>query len=65
MAEETMRVAVIGLGGFAQAHHRALDALEDAGECRVICTCDPNLDQFQEAMKNLRFAERGIEVYTD
>lgn len=57
------RVAVIGMGGFARDHHRALQQLESTGECRVVGACDPQLERFgpeQEA-----FTARGVPVFSD
>jgi predicted dehydrogenase len=60
-----IRLAVIGMGGFAAEHHRVAHALEKQGECRVICACDPRPDAFQDAMERWEFASRGIQVHTD
>ncbi len=38
-----IRVAIAGLGGFAQSHHRAIRALEAEGLCQLVATCDPFL----------------------
>jgi predicted dehydrogenase len=60
-----IRLAIIGMGGFAGEHHRVAHALEKQGECRVICACDPNPAGFQEAMEQWEFGARGIPVYAD
>jgi predicted dehydrogenase len=65
MNHPPVRLGIIGLGGFAGAHHQAAHALEKQGECRVICACDPFPDAFQEARERLEFPTRGIPVYTD
>ncbi|NLO74217.1 MAG: Gfo/Idh/MocA family oxidoreductase [candidate division WS1 bacterium] len=62
---EPLKVAVIGMGGFAQTHHDTVLALEEEGECRLVCTCDPEMAGFTERQAQLRFAERGVQVYTD
>jgi len=36
-----LRVAVIGTGGCAVSHHRALLQLEQLGRCTLVATCDP------------------------
>ncbi|MGE5550136.1 MAG: Gfo/Idh/MocA family protein [Bacteroidota bacterium] len=64
-ANEPLRVGIIGLGGFAGAHHEAVRALEDAGACRLVCTCDPRLDAFYERRRELNFAERKVRVFPD
>ena len=65
MTDSRPAVAIIGMGGFAREHHRAIYALEQAGECRLICACDPAPDAFAADRKALRFDERGIVVYAD
>ncbi len=62
---QPIRMAIIGMGGFAGEHHRSAHALETQGECRVICACDPHPDAFQTARKGWEFTGRGIPVYTD
>jgi predicted dehydrogenase len=63
--QQSIRVAVTGLGGFAGSHHHALAALEAAGECRVVATCDPNYARMGEAIQAHRLTERGVKVYPD
>jgi len=65
MTPQVPRVAIIGLGGFAHAHHRALHALEEAGECRVVGACDPAPDDFGTVTEGLKFRERDITPCTD
>jgi predicted dehydrogenase len=60
-----LRVAVIGMGGFAASHHRALLSLEEAGACRVVGTCDPFPGNFAAQQAEWRFAERGVRVFDD
>lgn len=60
------RLAIIGMGGFAGAHHRAVRDLEARGWVRLVCTCDPEPDRFPELGQDL--AQRGVDVsreYTD
>ena len=65
MTTDPLRVGVIGMGGFAGAHHRALRGLEAARECRVVCACDPNHDGFRSEREALDFAGRSVQVYPD
>jgi predicted dehydrogenase len=60
-----MRVAIIGMGGFAGTHHDVVAALEASGEYRLIAACDPAMDKFAERQQTLRFAERGVRLFTD
>ncbi len=58
-----VRVAIIGLGGFAQIHHRAILALEREGICRLVAACDPQPDAFADVQAQLEFEARGVTVY--
>lgn len=60
-----MRVGIIGMGGFAQAHHRAMAALEPRGTGRLVCTCDPNPAAFAQLAEELAFAKRGVRVFSN
>ncbi|HVU35984.1 MAG TPA: Gfo/Idh/MocA family oxidoreductase [Opitutaceae bacterium] len=60
-----VRIAVIGMGGFAASHHQAIARLEERGHARLVCTCDPNMAAFVGEQTNWRFANRGVAVFTD
>ncbi len=60
-----LNVAVIGMGGFAGEHQRAIRDLEAAGECRQVCACDPRHHEFQDRMVRWEFARRGVAIYAD
>lgn len=60
-----IRVGIIGLGGYAGAHHDSLVRLEARQEARLVCTCDPRIDAFASQMAALRFADRGVRVFSD
>jgi predicted dehydrogenase len=62
-ARRPLRVGVIGMGGFAGEHHAAIQQLERAGECQLVCTCDPNPAAFSEKMNGWQFAKRGVLVF--
>ena len=62
---DPIRIGIIGMGGFAGQHHDAVATLEAAGECRLVCTCDPAMDSFAERQQDLRFAERGVRLFTE
>lgn len=61
----SLRVGIIGMGGFAGAHHDFVSGLEDEGRCRLVCTCDPERDAFADRARELRFEERGVEFMDD
>ena len=65
MSYSPLNVAVIGLGGFAASHHRALLSLENDGLCRVVATCDPFPVNFAQEQRDYQFAERGVRVFDD
>lgn len=60
-----VRVAIIGLGGFAQLHHRTIFALEREGLCRLAAACDPAADQFGDFCVEMEFVRRNIAVHKD
>jgi predicted dehydrogenase len=60
-----VRTAVIGLGGYAGAHHHALVKLEASGDSRLVAACDPHPARFVDAIGRWRFAERGVPVFAD
>lgn len=58
-----IRVGIIGLGGFAGSHHKALLVLEQKGESILVCTCDPQPEAFDEQRKEWQFDRRKVAVY--
>jgi predicted dehydrogenase len=60
-----VRIGIIGLGGYAGAHHHAVAELEARGEARLICTCDPQLGQFATQQEKWSFPRRGVRVFDD
>lgn len=64
-ALKPLRIGIIGLGGFAGAHHDAIARLEKAGEAKLICTCDPDLKMFDARREALQFAERGVRIFSE
>lgn len=63
MNDIPLKTAVIGIGGFAGAHHTALHGLDQAGKTRVVATCDPLADELKERCARHLFKERGIHIY--
>ncbi len=60
-----VRIAIIGMGGFAGSHHNAVTRLEERGHAKLVCTCDPNPGAFVKEQDDWRLAERGVQVFTD
>lgn len=60
-----LRVGIIGLGGYAGAHHETLLKLETLGHARLVCTCDPRADTFAQQQETLGFDRRGVRVFAD
>ncbi len=58
-----LRVGIIGMGGFAGIHHATIHTLEQAGWCKLVCTCDPNPAAFVERMQGWDFPHRDVNVY--
>lgn len=65
MSSQPIRIAIVGMGGFAVAHHKALLALEAAGDARLVATCDPRSDEMIAAQPQLGLAARGVAVHRD
>lgn len=64
-ANQPVRLAIIGLGGYAGAHHAAALRLEAEGTARLVATCDPALDSFGARCVELNFARRGVATFRD
>ena len=60
-----IRIGIVGMGGFAGSHHATIVRLEERAHVRLICTCDPNPERFTTEQQHWRFAERGVQVFTD
>lgn len=60
-----IRIAIVGMGGFAGSHHHAILRLEERGHAKLIATCDPQAALFAGEQQNWRFAARGVRVFDD
>ncbi|MEO5960438.1 MAG: Gfo/Idh/MocA family oxidoreductase, partial [Opitutaceae bacterium] len=60
-----IRIAIIGMGGFAGSHHNAVARLEERGHAKLVATCDPNLPAFVGQQQAWRLAARGVQVFED
>lgn len=60
-----VRVAIIGMGGFAGSHHHTVQRLEERGEARLVCTCDPLAANFGVQQGLWQFPARGVRVFDD
>lgn len=60
-----LRIGIIGMGGYAGVHHNVVANLESSGEYRLVCACDPKMDEFTDRRQALRFSERGVRVFND
>lgn len=60
-----VRIAIIGMGGFAGSHHHTVLRLEERGHARLVCTCDPQPQAFLKEQEAWRFAARGVQVFSD
>lgn len=63
--KQPLRIGIIGMGGFAGSHHSTVARLEERGQARLVCTCDPEPDRFRPMRSSLRFIERGVSVFGD
>ena len=60
-----IRIAIVGLGGFAGSHHNAVLRLEERGHAKLVATCDPRADSFAKERETLGFAARRVSVFPD
>lgn len=60
-----LRIGIVGMGGFAGWHHQAVARLEERGEARLICTCDPQATAFAVQQQTWQLAQRGVRVFAD
>jgi predicted dehydrogenase len=60
-----VRIGIIGMGGFAGSHHAAVAKLEERGQAKLVCTCDPRLEFFAVEQQTWKFAPRGVSVFHD
>ncbi|MCM8759383.1 MAG: Gfo/Idh/MocA family oxidoreductase [Candidatus Omnitrophica bacterium] len=65
MNKHPLNVAIIGMGGFAGAHHRAVFELEKKNILKLCCTCDIDLKFFKAFMHELKMEERNVKVFNN
>lgn len=62
---KVIHLGIIGMGGFAGSHHDAVKRLEEQGECRLICACDPNPAGFEDRIREWDLPGRGVAIFDD
>ncbi|MEI6033060.1 MAG: Gfo/Idh/MocA family oxidoreductase [Verrucomicrobiae bacterium] len=60
-----VRVAIIGMCGWAAQHHRAIRVLEAEGLCILVATSDKFPENCAAQIEALEFASRGVKVFSD
>jgi predicted dehydrogenase len=60
-----IRIGIVGMGGFAGWHHNTVAKLEERGQARLICTCDPQAPAFAAQQEAWKFGARGVSVFPD
>lgn len=65
LSKNPVSMAIIGMGGFAGAHHNAVLKLEADGEAKLLATCDPTPAAFLAQRSEWKFEERGVRVFDD
>ncbi len=63
--DSPIRIGIVGLGGFALAHHDAVQALEKEGLCRLVCTTDHGASREPERVGALLLSERKVKIFSD
>jgi predicted dehydrogenase len=62
---DPIRVGIVGMSGYAAAHHEALLKLEEKRQVRVVATCDPARDALASRHPHWRLRERGVYLLSD
>lgn len=65
MKKFPLNTAIIGMGGFASAHHNAVYELEKSGILKLLCTCDIEIEKFQQMIERLKMKERNVEIFSN
>ena len=60
-----IRIGIVGMGGFAGWHHNTVAKLEERGQARLICTCDPAAATFAAQQADRKLNARGVSVFPD
>lgn len=64
VSDEPLRIAIVGLSGFAAAHHRAVRDLEAEGRsCILTACCIPPGGESDELAAELELEARGVHIY--
>ncbi len=53
------------MGGFAASHHGTVAQLEERGEAKLVCTCDPRAEEFATQQQLWGLPARGVQVFSD
>lgn len=65
MNKTCLQAGVVGIGGYANAHHEVMRTLEEEGLLKVRSTCDPRADELLAQREEHRFEARGIRISPD
>ena len=63
--QQPVCVAVIGMGGWAAQHHRAILVLEAEGLCKLVAASGRNPESYAKQMAEWDFEGRGVKVFND
>ncbi len=65
MPADPVQVGIIGMTGFAGAHHGAVRELEKTGACHLVCTSTRDVDACRARADELQLNGRGVRLYGD
>jgi len=60
-----LRIGIIGMGGFAGAHHSAIYELEKRNLAKLVCTCDIHPENFKKQIQELNMEKRGVKIFNN
>jgi len=63
--ERKTHIAVVGCGGYARSHHRAIQRMETEGIMQLVATCEPNGARLDSARFEFGLEQRGVRCFSD
>lgn len=58
-----VKIGIIGMGGFARAHHSSVLELEKKGKVKLICTCDVFEENIKSTWQQFFLHDRNVKIF--
>lgn len=62
-ARSGLKTAIVGIGGFAAAHHQVFAKHDQLGDTTVVATCDPRFAKLASVSETWNFQSRSVQQY--